>query len=211
MNVKLISYTQPTDPNITNLLELVAYTARVSNPANQHNNATAEKLVDYLIKHRHWAPLEMADVTFEINCTRDIARQFIRHSSIKPQEFSQRYAKATEFEISECRLQDNNNRQNSLNTEDEDLKLWWTTAQNEVIDKCNSLYNEALDKGIAKEVARKILPEGLTMSRLYMKGSLRSWLHYIEVRTHPSTQKEHREVANAIKQELQKVFPYKHE
>lgn len=208
MHVKLISHTQPTDPSITNLLELVAYTARVSNPSNQHNNETANKLVSYLIKHRHWSPLEMADVTFEINCTRDIARQILRHRSFSFQEFSQRYAKATDFQFSEARLQDEKNRQNSLPNESKELDFWWDNAQTDTQQLANKLYQEALNKGIAKEVARKILPEGLTMSRLYMKGSLRSWLHYIEVRTHPSTQKEHRQVAEAIKQELIKVFPY---
>ena len=206
MKVKLISHTQT--PDNKSLMEQVAFVARVSNPANQHNDKTAPKLVKYLMDNKHWSPLEMCHATMEIECTRDIARQILRHRSFSFQEFSQRYAKINEMVLTGVRLQDNKNRQNSIETDDKDLKYWWTDAQAQIEELSSVLYQEALRQGIAKEVARKVLPEGMTMSRLYMSGSLRSWLHYIEVRTHESTQKEHRQVAEAIKTEIRKVFDY---
>jgi thymidylate synthase (FAD) len=187
--------------------EKVAYCARVSNPENQHNNETAGKLLKYLVKNKHWSPFEMANVCMEIECTRDIARQILRHRSFSFQEFSQRYAKATVFDSRECRMQDDKNRQNSLDTEDKYLKNWWASAQNRVLDEAELMYNAALSKGIAKEQARALLPEGLTMSRLYMNGTLRSWLHYIEIRTDKATQKEHRDVAEACKTVLSVLCP----
>jgi thymidylate synthase (FAD) len=187
--------------------EKVAYCARVSNPENQYNNETAGKLLKYLVKNKHWSPMEMANVCMEIECTRDIARQILRHRSFSFQEFSQRYAKATVFESRECRMQDDKNRQNSLDTEDKYLKNWWASAQNRVLDEAELMYNAALSKGIAKEQARALLPEGLTMSRLYMNGTLRSWLHYIEIRTDKATQKEHRDVAEACKTVLSVLCP----
>ena len=212
--VRLISYTQPVDEiknqGINDALELVAFCARVSNPSNQYNSETAEKLVRYLVKHKHWSPLEMVDATLEIETTRDITHQIIRHRSFSFQEFSQRYADPTkdmEFVTREARLQDNKNRQNSIETDNTDLKNWWLKAQLEVWGTADLVYREAINAGIAKEQARAVLPEGLTTSRIYMKGSIRSWLHYIEVRTDPSTQKEHREVALECAKEIAKIFP----
>lgn len=207
MEVKLISYTQGADGK--NLLEQVAYAARVSNPANQNNDATSEKLVRYLINNQHWSPLEMASVCLEINTTRDIARQILRHRSFSFQEFSQRYADASQlgFEVREARLQDAKNRQNSIETDNLALQSWWENYQLEVIQKCKDAYQFALDKGIAKEQARAVLPEGMTKSRIYMQGTLRSWLHYIQVRTDKSTQKEHREIAIACADAIEPIFP----
>ena len=207
MEVKLISYTQGADGK--NLLEQVAYAARVSNPANQNNDATSEKLVRYLINNQHWSPLEMASVCLEINTTRDIARQILRHRSFSFQEFSQRYADASQlgFEVREARLQDAKNRQNSIETDNLALQSWWENYQLEVIQKCKDAYQFALDKGIAKEQARAVLPEGMTKSRMYMQGALRSWLHYIQIRTDKSTQKEHREIAIACADAIEPIFP----
>lgn len=187
--------------------EKVAYCARVSNPANQNNSATADKLLKYLIKNKHWSPFEMANVCMEIETTRDIARQILRHRSFSFQEFSQRYAEVPGFETRECRLQDTKNRQNSLLTDDADLQLWWDSAQLRIKAEAEFMYQAALNRGIAKEQARALLPEGLAVSRMYMNGTLRSWLHYIEVRTDPSTQKEHRDVAQACKDVLSKLCP----
>ena len=207
MEVKLISYTQGADGK--NLLEQVAYAARVSNPANQNNDATSEKLVRYLINNQHWSPLEMASVCLEINTTRDIARQILRHRSFSFQEFSQRYADASQlgFEVREARLHDAKNRQNSIETDNLALQSWWENYQLEVIQKCKDAYQFALDKGIAKEQARAVLPEGMTKSRMYMQGTLRSWLHYIQIRTDKSTQKEHREIAIACADAIEPIFP----
>lgn len=212
--VKLISYTQPVqeiaDQGVTNLLELVAFCARVSNPSNQFNSESAEKLVNYLVKHKHWSPLEMVDATLEIVTTRDITHQIIRHRSFSFQEFSQRYADPTkdmQFVTREARLQDNKNRQNSIEIEDNLLQNEWYRAQQRAIFAAEREYKWAIANGIAKEQARAVLPEGLTESRIYMKGSIRSWVHYIEVRTDPSTQKEHREVALQCAREIAKVFP----
>jgi thymidylate synthase (FAD) len=187
--------------------DLIAYMARVSAPENQGNKETAPKLVKYLIKHKHWSPLEMVNVCMEIETTRDIARQILRHRSFSFQEFSQRYAVATDFELSEARLQDNKNRQNSLVTEDTEIQNWWNAAQLRVQSDAELMYQSALKMGIAKEQARKLLPEGLTMSKMYMNGTLRSWLHYVDIRCDAATQKEHREVALKCRDELTKLFP----
>ena len=206
MDVKLISYTHGADGK--NLLEQVAYAARVSNPANQDNNETAEKLVRYLIKHQHWSPLEMVNVCLEIETTRDIARQILRHRSFSFQEFSQRYAVAyLGFEFKEARLQDEKNRQNSIEVEDLGLQMNWETQQDYVIAAAQKTYRWALDHGIAKEQARAVLPEGITVSRLYMNGTLRSWVHYIQLRSGVETQKEHRGVALACADAIEPIFP----
>jgi thymidylate synthase (FAD) len=187
--------------------DLIAYMARVSAPANQDNKETAPKLIKYLIKHKHWSPLEMVNICMEIETTRDIARQILRHRSFSFQEFSQRYAEVDTFEISQARMQDEKNRQNSLETKDLALMYWWEGAQKRVLGDARFMYESALKKGIAKEVARKLLPEGLTMSRMYMNGTLRSWLHYIDIRCDAATQKEHREVAELCKAEIVEHFP----
>ena len=176
--------------------QLVAYTARVSNPDNQNNTETAPKLLKYLIRNEHWSPLEMVHITMEIKTTRDIARQILRHRSFSFQEFSQRYAVAAEFESREARLQDEKNRQNSIPSDDRDLNEWWQMQQRKVQNQAEMAYNDALKKGIAKEQARALLPEGLTKSTLYMAGSLRSWIHYCELRRSNGTQREHMEVAD---------------
>lgn len=198
--VKLI-WTTPDGEN------LVAQMARVSNPANQNNKETAPKLLKYLVKNKHWSPFEMVSACVEIETTRDIAHQIVRHRSFSFQEFSQRYAEATNFEIRETRLQDPTNRQSSLLNEDRELDDMWKRAQQDVIDHAAKVYRWALDAGIAKEVARSILPEGNTYTRLYMTGTLRSWLHYLDVRMDYSTQKEHRQVAVAIYKALQQHYP----
>lgn len=187
--------------------EKVAYCARVSNPENQNNHETAGKLLKYLMKHKHWSPFEMANVCMEIETTRDIARQILRHRSFSFQEFSQRYAVVNDFSFRDCRLQDNKNRQNSLNNGDPELDNWWRSAQLRVQQESEFMYQAALNRGIAKEQARALLPEGMAVSRMYMNGTLRSWLHYIEVRTDPSTQKEHRDVAEACKTVLSILCP----
>lgn len=213
MQVKLISYTKPVDSvPVSSVQDLIAYAARVSNPANQINNETSSKLIKYLKKHKHWSPFEMVDVTLEIETTRDIARQMLRHRSFSFQEFSQRYAEVDSlgeiFEYSEARLQDKTNRQNSVETEDESLQKGWLLQQKYVAEICYDIYRKALSNGIAKEVARKVLPEGITKSRLYMKGSIRSWIHYLEVRGPGSgTQKEHMQVAECILKVISEVFP----
>jgi len=186
---------------------LIAYMARVSNPANQAIDAPHEKLIGYLMRNNHWSPFEMVHACLEIETTRDIARQMLRHRSFSFQEFSQRYAVAEGYEYSEARAQDDKNRQNSLPIEDTNQQEWWRQMQDRVLKECRFVYERALEHGIAKEVARKLLPEGLTTSRMYMAGSIRSWLHYIDVRTDPSTQKEHREVAEQCRSVLQLDFP----
>ena len=211
MNVKMISYSQAPDANASeSALDLVAYCARVSNPSNQNNTETNEKLVKYLMKHKHWSPLEMVSLCLEVETTRDIARQILRHRSFSFQEFSQRYADPTadlNFEIREARLQDTKNRQNSIDSEDKALMENWEAAQKSVISAAEKAYNWALEKGIAKEQARAVLPEGLTKSRLYMQGSIRSWIHFIELRSGNGTQKEHMEVARAVAQCIGEIFP----
>ena len=186
---------------------LIAYMARVSNPANQAIDAPYEKLIGYLMRNKHWSPFEMVHACLEIETTRDIARQMLRHRSFSFQEFSQRYAVADGYELSEARAQDDKNRQNSLPIEDKNQQEWWRQMQERVLKESRFVYERALEHGIAKEVARKLLPEGLTTSRMYMAGSIRSWLHYIDVRTDPSTQKEHREVAEQCRLVLQSEFP----
>ena len=187
---------------------LIAQMARVSNPTNKHNSETASKLIAFLIRNKHWSPFEMVNVCMEIETTRDIARQILRHRSFSFQEFSQRYAKVTNIDgFSEARLQDKDNRQNSLKTDDEYLRNWWRYAQVGVADLAEKWYNEALEKGIAKEVARKLLPEGLTQSTMYMNGSLRSWIHYCDIRTDCATQIEHRLIAEQCRDIIYTLFP----
>ena len=206
MNVKLVSYTK--DVENRNLLEQISYVARVSNPANQNNNDNAEKLVRYLIKHQHWSPLEMVNVCLEIETTRDIARQILRHRSFSFQEFSQRYAVADlGFEYKEARLQDVKNRQNSIKNNDEQLNEVWLKFQKDVILEATKTYQWAINNGIAKEQARAVLPEGVTVSRLYMNGTLRSWVHYIQLRSANGTQKEHQDIALACAKEIEPIFP----
>jgi len=186
--------------------ELVAYMARVSNPENQDNKETAPKLLKYLANNKHWSPFEMVNVCMEIETTRDIARQILRHRSFSFQEFSQRYAVANDYALSDVRLQDDKNRQNSLPTEDRELQRWWDEMQRTLIAQVRGVYGAALNNGIAKEVARKLLPEGLTMSRMYMNGTLRSWMHYVDIRCDAATQKEHRDVADKCKAILKTEF-----
>ena len=217
MKVSLVSSSQPSAElaaqGIVNAQELVAFCARVSNPANQTNTDTSEKLIRYLIKHRHWSPLEMVSACLEIETTRDIARQILRHRSFSFQEFSQRYAVADlGWELKETRLQDTKNRQNSiaisgLTLKEQNLIEQWKIKQEQLIQDAEHAYDWAINHGIAKEQARAVLPEGLTVSRLYMQGTLRSWLHYIELRSGPETQKEHREVAQACAVALESIFP----
>ena len=209
MSVKLISFSQAPDYN-ESALDLVAFCARVSNPSNQNNKETSEKLVKYLIKHKHWSPLEMVSCCLEIETTRDIARQLLRHRSFSFQEFSQRYADPTKelsYEIREARLQDPSNRQNSILCEDPILADSWENKQLAVIETAQLAYKWALDNGIAKEQARAVLPEGLTLSRLYVNGTLRSWIHYIELRGANGTQLEHMELAWAVADVIAKIFP----
>ena len=181
--------------------------ARVSNPDNQDNKDTAPKLLKYLMKHKHWSPFEMVNVCMEINTTRDIARQILRHRSFSFQEFSQRYAEVVDWAAGEVRMQDDKNRQNSLPTQDRELRRWWDEQQVATWKLATNAYKAALGMGIAKEVARKVLPEGLTMSRMYMNGTLRSWLHYVDIRCDESTQKEHREIAEQCKVVLSSLYP----
>lgn len=208
-SVKLLGITTPKIDGINNVEEFIAYVARVSNPSNQNNSLTSAKLLKYLIANKHWSPFEMASMVLEINTTRDIARQILRHRSFSFQEFSQRYANPTElgFSIRETRLQDQKNRQNSIETDDTMLNTLWETYQTKVLEEVKSAYSWALEKGIAKEQARAILPEGLTNSRMYMSGSIRSWIHYCEIRTDKSTQKEHREIALQCKEILAQQLP----
>ena len=214
MKVKLISYSKPTEDvnseGIKNIQELVAFCARVSNPSNQLNTETSEKLISYLIKNAHWSPLEMVSACLEIETTRDIARQMLRHRSFSFQEFSQRYAnpvKDLEFVTREVRMQDPKNRQNSIETDNTKIAEEWNNIQNEVIQTATNAYNWAIKSGIAKEQARAVLPEGNTVSRLYMNGTLRSWIHYIQLRAANGTQKEHMEIAIACAEVIHKIFP----
>ena len=214
MKVKLISYSKPTeeiaDIGIDDAQELVAFCARVSNPSNQLNTETSEKLIKYLINNAHWSPLEMVSACLEIETTRDIARQMLRHRSFSFQEFSQRYAnpvKDLEFIVREARMQDPKNRQNSIETENNEISENWKTKQEKIINDATEAYNWAIENGIAKEQARSVLPEGNTVSRLYMNGTLRSWIHYIELRSANGTQKEHMEIAIACADVINKIFP----
>jgi thymidylate synthase (FAD) len=212
MKVKLVGYTQPSEEfkdSFSDIKDLVAFCARVSNPANQFNNETVDKLLGYLMKHQHWSPFEMASITIEIETTRDIARQLLRHRSFSFQEFSQRYANPVQdlsFVLREARLQDTKNRQNSLETDDSLLETEWNKRQQDVLDLVTENYNWAVENGIAKEQARCILPEGNTVSRLYVNGTIRSYIHYIQVRTDQSTQKEHRELALTIAKAISEIF-----
>lgn len=221
--VNLISYTQPhvdaiDQHDVKDLQELIAYCARVSNPGNQNNSRTSGKLLEYMIKHKHWSPFEMVNVCLEIVTTRDIARQILRHRSFSFQEFSQRYADPTDaqsgltYEIRECRLQDPENRQNSTSIDEADIEQKylahvWAQKQKEIIAQCDEVYAWAIKNGIAKEQARAVLPEGLTMSRMYVNGTLRSWIHYIEVRSANGTQKEHALIAQQCAAVIAKIFP----
>jgi len=214
MKVKLVSYSTPTEEflneGIDNAQELVAFCARVSNPSNQLNTQTSEKLIKYLIKNAHWSPLEMVSACLEIETTRDIARQILRHRSFSFQEFSQRYAnpvKDLEFVTREARLQDLKNRQNSIENDDEEISNMWIEKQEHLINEARETYNWAIENGIAKEQARAVLPEGNTVSRMYMNGTLRSWIHYIELRSGNGTQKEHMEIAVACAEVITKIFP----
>ena len=209
MKVKLISHSQAPMYE-ESALDLVAYCARVSNPDNQNNKETSEKLVKYLMKHKHWSPLEMVSACLEIETTRDIARQMLRHRSFSFQEFSQRYAnpvKDLEFVTREARLQDLKNRQNSIETDDEEITNMWIKKQEDLIENAKETYNWAIKNGIAKEQARAVLPEGNTVSRMYMNGTLRSWIHYIELRSGNGTQKEHMDIALACAEVVAKIFP----
>jgi|SRR3990167_8339714 len=207
--VRLIAFTQPIElEGVQTGEELVAYCARVSNPANQANHETAPRLLNYLVRNQHWSPFEMAHAVIEIQTTRDIARQILRHRSFSFQEFSQRYAEVVADPVlREARLQDTTNRQNSVNIDDSGMQSWWRMQQESVADIALRAYQEALELGIAKEVARAVLPEGLTPSRLYMAGSIRSWIHYIQLRASNGTQKEHREIAVMCKLALLHVMP----
>ena len=215
MAIRLVSYTQPTEEfkteGLENVQDLIAFCAKVSNPAAQINKETSERLIKYLIKHQHWSPLEMANAVLEIDTTRDIAHQIVRHRSFAFQEFSQRYADPAEqgeiFEYSEARLQDQKNRQNSISTDDKDLQHWWDMQQKHVAEVAKVIYENAIEKGIAKEQARKVLPEGITKTRLYMNGTIRSWVHYIELRSANGTQKEHMDIAIACAKAISEIFP----
>lgn len=221
MKVKLISYSRPSrqvaSEGLYDMQELIAFCARVSNPSNQFNTETSEKLIKYLIKNKHWSPLEMVSACVEVETTRDIARQILRHRSFSFQEFSQRYADPTAelneaFVLREARFQDTKNRQNSIETDMSDeaqrlIAIEWERAQKRVLFSVEQEYKWAIKNGIAKEQARAVLPEGLTISRMYMNGTLRSWIHYIELRAENGTQKEHREIAKAIGQIIAEVFP----
>lgn len=217
MKVRLVSYSQPADDFaksvevLPNAQDLVAYCARVSNPSNQMNTETSERLLKYLIKHKHWSPFEMVSACLEIETTRDIAHQIVRHRSFAFQEFSQRYADPAEFGeqfvTREARLQDVKNRQNSVETNDAELRVKWQAHQETVIKAAREAYQWAIDNGIAKEQARVVLPEGCTKTRLYMNGSLRSWVHYIELRGANGTQKEHMEIAHACAKVVAEIFP----
>ena len=207
MRVELISYSKPSGEE-QSLQDLVAYCARVSNPSNQNNTETNEKLIRYLIKNDHWSPLEMVSICLEIETTRDIARQILRHRSFSFQEFSQRYAVANlGVELKEARLQDNKNRQNSIELDNVELNGEWENMQNRVVKSAEAAYKWALDNGIAKEQARAVLPEGITLSRMYMNGTLRSWVHYIKLRSGNGTQKEHRLIALACAKAIEPIFP----
>jgi len=223
MNVRMISYSKPSpemyDEGLLDVQELIAFCARVSNPSNQFNTETSEKLIKYLIKHQHWSPLEMVSACLEIETTRDIARQILRHRSFSFQEFSQRYADPTKdlsFVLREARLQDTKNRQNSVDLdlsvdEHRQIAYQWENLQRDLIQRTRDVYAWAVQKGIAKEQARAVLPEGLTVSRLYMNGTLRSWIHFIELRSANGTQKEHQEVARECAKVIAEVFPLANE
>ena len=215
MKVQLVSYSKPAPgfeaEGVDDVQELIAFCARVSNPSAQINTETSEKLIRYLVKHQHWSPLEMVSACLEIETTRDIAHQIVRHRSFAFQEFSQRYADPAEmgdqFTLRECRLQDTKNRQNSIETDNDELSRMWAIKQQMVINASKEAYEWAIENGIAKEQARVVLPEGCTKTRLYMNGTLRSWVHYIELRGANGTQKEHMEIAHACAKVIAEIFP----
>ena len=214
MKVKLVSYSQPSkeflQEGLDDVQDLIAYAARVSNPSNQLNSETSARLLNYLAKHKHWSPFEMVSACLEIETTRDIARQILRHRSFSFQEFSQRYADPTQdldFVIREARLQDKTNRQNSIDVDDDYLQEEWNIRQKAVIDSAREAYAWAIENGIAKEQARAVLPEGNTVSRMYMNGTLRSWIHYIELRAENGTQKEHMQIAAEVAKVITEIFP----
>ena len=215
MDVKLVSYSKASDEfkeeGLENVQDLIAFCAKVSNPTAQINMETSERLIKYLIKHQHWSPLEMVNAVLEINTTRDIAHQIVRHRSFAFQEFSQRYADPKEmgemFVLRECRLQDSKNRQNSIETDDRELAVNWEIKHQMVINAAREAYEWAIDNGIAKEQARVVLPEGNTKTRLYMNGTLRSWVHYIELRGANGTQKEHMDIAHSCAKVIAEIFP----
>ena len=216
MNVKLISYSQAVEEesDLKNVQELIAFCARVSNPSNQYNTETSEKLIRYLTKHQHWSPLEMVSACLEIETTRDIARQILRHRSFSFQEFSQRYADPTkdlDFVLREARLQDPKNRQNSIENTNLAVAAWWEERQRRVIEEARNAYAWAIENGIAKECARAVLPEGNTVSKIYMNGTLRSWVHFIQLRSANGTQKEHQLIAKECATVIAKVFPMANE
>lgn len=214
MQVKLVSYSKPSEDflneGVEDVQDLIAFCAKVSNPSAQFNLETSERLIRYLVKHQHWSPLEMASACLEITTTRDIARQILRHRSFSFQEFSQRYADPTkdlDFVIREARLQDTKNRQNSIEVEDAELQAWWDAKQKFIVEIVKNTYAEAIERGIAKEQARAILPEGNTVSRMYMNGTLRSWVHFIQLRSGNGTQKEHMEIAREVAKVIAEIFP----
>lgn len=214
MKVRIVSYTKPSvdleENGVSSFVDIIAFCARVSNPSNQMNTQNTEKLIKYLASNKHWSPFEMVNVCLEIETTRDIARQILRHRSMSFQEFSQRYANPLEelqFELREARLQDTKNRQNSIEVDDQELQKEWNRRQQEVIDKATETYQWAIQNGIAKEQARCVLPEGNTLSRLYVNGTLRSWIHYCELRSENGTQKEHCEIAKACAKVISELFP----
>lgn len=222
MEARLISHSQPSYRihggelaigGLDNIADLIAFAARVSNPSNQRNTKTTQKLLEYLVKHKHWSPFEMASACIEVTTTRDIARQLLRHRSFSFQEFSQRYADVRDlgnnFVVREARLQDPKNRQNSVDTDDEHLQRAWHAHQQKVIEAAKHAYDWAIEAGIAKEQARAVLPEGNTVSRLYVNGTIRSWIHYIELRSANGTQKEHMDLAIEVGKAIEKIFPIK--
>jgi len=214
MEVKIVNYSQADGQYLidsANLQEMIAFCARVSNPDNQMSLENSDKLIKYLIKHQHWSPFEMVSACLEIKTTRDIARQILRHRSFSFQEFSQRYARATDFETREARMQDPVNRQNSVVTDDPEIQEEWDKIQDNVIELTKAAYDRALKLGIAKEQARAVLPEGLTASTMYVNGTIRSWIHYIELRSAHGTQKEHMEIAKEVGKVISQIFPYKHD
>jgi len=205
---RVIGVTQPVVEDIPDSEGIISYSARVSSPQNQSNFDTAAKLLKYCVEHQHYSVFETCNITMEIECPRDIARQVLRHRSFSFQEFSQRYAESTDFVKRECRMQDLKNRQNSIKIDDEDVKSWWDAAQQDTLNLIEDLYVAALQMGIAKEVARVILPEGLTMSKMYMNGTVRSWLHYVSLREANGSQLEHQDLAVKCKAEVVKYFPF---
>ena len=210
--VKVIGVTKPVVDHIPDSEGIMSYAARVSNPSNQENFDTAEGLLKYCVRNKHYSVFETCSITMEIETPRDIARQILRHRSFSFQEFSQRYAESTNFIVRECRIQDNKNRQNSIDSENIELNYWWNNSQRKLLQEITNVYKTALDKGVAKEVARVILPEGLAISKMYMHGTIRSWIHFIQVRDDEGVaQKEVVDIARKVKQELLRHYPFLNE